>query len=108
MTPWICSRRLVTVFSCSRPDTEMPRSSRAKPSGVDRAFRDSTLVLVADSTVDTSTIRLMRSLATTCSMVWYSSLVLSAQLTRIQRPASAGLSLERSTLGQSARCTDTP
>ena len=70
MTPWICSSRFITVFSWSRSLTSMPRSSSPKPSGVERALRLSTRVLVAYSTVDTSTIRLMRSLATICSMVW--------------------------------------
>ena len=41
----------------------MSSDSSAKPSGVLRAFMDETWVLVLDSTVDTSMMKLMRSLA---------------------------------------------
>ena len=69
MTPDICSSRRMTVRSCSLSGTSMSSDSRAKPSGVLRAFSEETWVLVLDSTVDTSMMMLMRSLAVISSVV---------------------------------------
>ena len=67
-----------------------------------------TRVLVEDRMVEISMMRFSRSLATTSSVVLYSSWVLSPQETLIQRPSSSGLRRAGSALGQSARWTDTP
>ena len=63
MTPEICSKRRITVCNCSPSCTSMSSDSSTKPSGVLRAFMDETWVLVLDSTVDTSMMKLIRSLA---------------------------------------------
>ena len=100
--------RRITVFSWSLLDMSVSRVIRAKPSGVERAFREPTWVLVEDSTVEMSMIRLMRSLATTCRVVRKVPSTSSAQDTLIQRPFSLGLRRAGSALGQSLRWTDTP
>ena len=69
MTPEICSILRITVRSCSLLGTSMSSDSSAKPSGVLLAFMEDTWVLVLDRMVDTSMIRLMRSLAVTSSVV---------------------------------------
>ena len=69
MTPEICSILRMTVCSCRLSDTSVSSVIRAKPSGVLRAFMEETWVLVLDSTVEMSTIRFRRSLATTSSVV---------------------------------------
>ena len=61
--------RRMTLRSCSLSATSMSSDSRAKPSGVLRAFMEETWVLVLDSTVDTSMMMLMRSLAVISSVV---------------------------------------
>ena len=69
---------------------------------------EATWVLVEESTVEISTMRLMRSLATTWRVVRKVPSTSSAQDTLIQRPSSSGRRRAGSALGQSLRWTDTP